>query len=156
MLKCLLTHQSDSTPLTSSVSSVFNSLHLCSPHSSFISHQTVSFSCCVSLFLFLFLSFQPDIIPPLYQRYPNNLLQVNVYATQAPQASFTSSGTAIQSWHHGYHFFFLTFAFFGKGCTISAVGNMEVDVIANGTAVNAFTLSGVANLAGAVSCVCFC
>jgi len=69
------------------------------------------------------------LIPPLYQLYPDNLLEIKVYATQAPEGTFTSSGALI-----------------------TALGNLEMDVVlSNGQLTPAFTLAGNMKLFGSAS-----
>jgi len=68
------------------------------------------------------------LIPTLYQYYPNMLMQINVYSTQPPEATFSA-----------------------KGVSILAPGDLEVVVVMpNGTLATTFTLTGWVATAGTV------
>jgi len=65
-------------------------------------------------------------LPALYDKYPNDPLEIVMYCTQAPLGIFTP-----------------------QGATIEAVGNLEVWVITDGQMIKAFTLDGSATSQGA-------
>jgi len=70
-----------------------------------------------------------ELLPALYNDYPNDLLQLNIYSTQPPHAVFTS-----------------------QGISVLASGNLEMMVVlSNGDLVSAFTLSGWAQTSGTAS-----
>jgi hypothetical protein len=58
-----------------------------------------------------------DLIPPLYQKYPNMLMELNCSVVQMPTCYFNASGAFI-----------------------NAVSHVDVYVIINGSAVFTFTL----------------
>jgi len=69
-----------------------------------------------------------DLIPEMYKKWPNALMELKVYATQTPYVLFTPTGAVI-----------------------GVTGNIEVNVYAPSGKVNAFTIGGKIELSGAAT-----